>query len=187
MEGTAAILAASVPQRLVNGIHGPPTAGEMITQLEPNDVLMGRGAPVANYAGNVLFQQLVSTRKFEYSKAGQHAAKQVIARQVYAKICQRGGRFLSKLAPVTVSVTKTTVHNHWYVADKQVALEKVKQALRNKHDFVEPPSAASAFVVAQMVADTQRLERGLLGETVRAAELDGAAANNVTPSGSFLR
>jgi hypothetical protein len=94
----------------------------------------------------------VSARKLEYGSAGRHVAKQIIARQVYDEIGRRKGRFLPKLAPGTV--TNTTHHGkHCYVADELVALEKVKQALRDKHDFVEPPTAgATAIVVEPMVA-----------------------------------
>jgi hypothetical protein len=186
MESNACLAAA---ERLVSA-RGQWVA--VVTQLEPNDVLMGRGAPVANYAGNVLFRQLVSTRKLDYGMAGRHAAKQVIARQVYAEIGKREGRFLSKLAPGTV--TKTTAHNHWYVANEEVALEKVKQALRGKHDFVEPPTAAAAAIVIAPVVvaytDAPRLGPGLVvgGQAVvRAADLRSAVATAVTPPGSFLQ
>jgi hypothetical protein len=45
-----------------------------ITSTGRNDVLMGRGAPMIQYEGNVLFRDLVSTRKEEYMGNGHGTA-----------------------------------------------------------------------------------------------------------------
>lgn len=88
-----------MPSSQINnlGVVGQGGAPQYVTELNPNDILLGRGAPVINYEGNVRFRELVSTRKTEYVGTGRHQVKDEIARQIVAEIRNRKGRFLQKI------------------------------------------------------------------------------------------
>jgi hypothetical protein len=111
------------------GINTP-----FVTALNPDDVLLGRGAPIINYEGNVRFRELVQTHKADYIGTGRHQTKDVIARQIVAEIGNRNGRFLRRIASSEqaqiLGVPDGTTA--WLVAHETVAIEKVKQALRDK-------------------------------------------------------
>jgi hypothetical protein len=104
------------------------------TSTGPNDVLLGRGAPIINYEGNVRFRELVSTRKAEYMSTGRHNVKCKIAEQVIDEIHRRNGKFLRKLGTKqerqVLGIAEGT--KAWVVANSAVIREKVKQALRDK-------------------------------------------------------
>ena len=106
----------------------------VITQLTLNDILMGRGAPIINYEGNVRFRALVSTRKKEYNSTGRHQIKDEIARQIVLEVKRRNGRFLRKLDSSEELRLNgiPEAEPAWIIADEEVILEKVKQALRDK-------------------------------------------------------
>lgn len=105
-----------------------------VTELQPNDVLMGRGAPIINYEGNVRFRDLVRTRKADYIHTTRHQVKDEIARSVLQEIHRRDGHFLRRIDSETelrqFGITEAT--KAWMVVHNDVALEKVKQALRDK-------------------------------------------------------
>jgi hypothetical protein len=129
-----------------------------VTVPGPNDILLGRGAPIINYEGNIRFRALVSTRKLEYVGSGRHQVKDGIAKSIIDEIQRRKGRFLRRVDPAKANVAsadasgsdceptgsdeekantagqKTNfISNKLYqVAEYDVAIEKVKQALRDK-------------------------------------------------------
>jgi hypothetical protein len=106
-----------------------------VTELHPNDILMGRGAPIINYEGNVRFRELVRTRKVDYVNTTRHQVKDEIARCILQEIKRRDGHFLRRidsegeLRRLGISEEATKA---WIIVDNDVALEKVKQALRDK-------------------------------------------------------
>jgi hypothetical protein len=108
--------------------------GPFITVVRPNDVILGRGAPASTYQGNVRFRALISERQEEYSRAERRQIKDKIAREILREIDRRRGRFLRKIESsqeerrlgVPAGVTA------WVEADEDVALEKIKQALRHR-------------------------------------------------------
>ena len=106
----------------------------VITKLTQNDILFGRGAPIINYEGNVRFRALVSTRKKEYNSTGRHQIKDEIARQIVMEVKRRNGRFLRKLESDDEARQLGTTEGEpaWTIAEEDVILEKVKQALRDK-------------------------------------------------------
>lgn len=124
-----------------------------VTNLTPNDILLGRGAPIINYEGNVRFRDLVRTRKKEYVGTGRHQIKDDIARQIIEEIIRRKGRFLRKVNPHQEDVSRLHLNGKekvWRVAEEDVAIEKVKQALRDKEP-VKPsqsPPLADAGLIA---------------------------------------
>jgi hypothetical protein len=116
----------------------PPPARELITRIGPHDVLMGRGAPSAYYQGNVRFRELVRSRKREYQSCKYHRHKQAIALDIYQAVASHGGRFLLKAETVLDRATLPNADTNgvqapalWVQASHHVALEKIKQALRD--------------------------------------------------------
>jgi hypothetical protein len=107
---------------------------QYFTSTGPNDVLLGRGAPIINYEGNVRFRELVSTRKAEYMSTGRHNVKCKIAEQVIDEIHRRNGKFLrtvgTKHEQLELGIAEGT--KAWAIANSAVVREKVKQALRDK-------------------------------------------------------
>jgi hypothetical protein len=106
----------------------------VVTELKPDDVLFGRGAPNIFYIGNLRFRDIVSQRKAEFMGTGRHHVKQEIAQQVFRQIEQSNGRFLRKIK--TKDEARKLGHPEgtagWVVVDKEAAMRKVKQALREE-------------------------------------------------------
>ena len=69
----------------------------VVLELHPEDVLLGRGAQMFSYPGNLRFRDLVTAKKLEYSSSSRHHVKQKIARDIVDEIGRRNGRFLRKL------------------------------------------------------------------------------------------
>lgn len=112
----------------------------IITHLTTNDILMGRGAPLTYYEGNIKFRELVRPRKAEYVSSKNQHKKQQIAMQLYVDVERRGGRFLQKVSPADAALLGAPMGgNAWYMVSQNVALEKIKQALREKTVSDESP------------------------------------------------
>lgn len=115
---------------------------------------MGRGAPIASYSGNVAFRALLHQRKSDYASTRSRRAKQAIAKEVYAEMEQRNGRFLQRL-PLTKkeSLSSEAGPQVWHVIDQRVALQKIQQTLRKKVKPVtsspqeSPPMLLPALIV----------------------------------------
>ena len=106
--------------------HGP-----IITCLNDNDVLLGRGKGASKFIGNTRFRDLVNTRKEEYSALTANIDKAVIAYEVYYEVQSRGGRFL-KLIRAPQPGKSIVKHGVWNEANEEAAIEKCKQSLRQK-------------------------------------------------------
>jgi hypothetical protein len=107
----------------------------VVTELERNDVLLGRGAASINYVGNVLFREIVRERRDEYLSTARRQTKDDIARQIIDVVSSRNGRFLRKIVDVgekrTLGIPEHVV-NAYVIVGKEKKLEKVKQSLRDK-------------------------------------------------------
>ena len=165
-------------------------SSKYITELGPDDVLLGRGAPIINYVGNVKFRSLVRSRKNDYITSGRHKIKDKVAKSIMKEIQRRGGRFLKRVetskkggsAAHSICRNKHQTTNSssddggtssqapaqhpqdvkvYQIADYEIALEKVKQALRDKdteqqqHQQQTPPYEAST---AATTVSQHRLE-----------------------------
>ena len=84
-------------------------------KLKRDDVLLGRGAALAQFEGNLRFRDLVDERKDEYTRTSMRKEKKRIAKEIYDLVTSRGGRFLKQ------DGSEATV---------DTAIEKCKQALR---------------------------------------------------------
>lgn len=106
----------------------------VITEPHPIDVIMGRGAPSTDHAGNVFFRELVKERRSDYVNAKRRKDKQVIANEIINAARQRGSRFLERVETFRRTnkeglTTKVTI---WQpVNDQKTLLVKVKQLMRD--------------------------------------------------------
>jgi hypothetical protein len=173
----------------ISAIAAPNSAPQYVTKLNPNDILLGRGAPVINYQGNIRFRELVNTRKAEYISSGRHQVKDEIARQIIEEIGNRQGRFLHKIESITETQQRISVGTRvWQVAAEDVAIEKVKQALRDKDPLKlrsdDPIQSASNVARAAGESDrgSHNLQGSLQAGTATMHLLD-AANNSLTASG----
>jgi hypothetical protein len=108
------------------------------TQVTMNDVLLGRGAFVDRFQGNVKFRSLIRQYKDAYRAALHHSGKAAMAQQIVNAVHAYQGRFLRKLELSNSSSTDGGAEASgakqspaWEIVDNSVALEKVKQALRD--------------------------------------------------------
>jgi hypothetical protein len=108
------------------------------TDVTINDVLLGRGASADRFEGNIKFRSLVRQHKDAYRAATHHHDKAATAQQIVNAVTAYQGRFLRKLEPFSVEqrageapLRSTHEAPVWEVVNNAVALEKVKQALRD--------------------------------------------------------
>lgn len=97
----------------------PPTADEVITTVQPDDVLCGRGGETNHHPGNVQYRGLVKKYQRLYLKA-KRRDKPKIARLIVDTVRRRSGRFLKK----------DPVGGVWKDVGNNKAREKTSQALR---------------------------------------------------------
>jgi len=104
----------------------------MITELNRNDVLLGRGTGPNTYIGNKRFRHYVDTRKQEYSCGTiTTEAKAKIAQEVVDHVHELGGRFVRQVKKGR-KVGNLLINGRWVEETKSIALGKAKQALREK-------------------------------------------------------
>jgi hypothetical protein len=106
----------------------------IVTELNQNDVLLGRGEPSIINEGNIRFRKLIQSRKVEYLDTPKTKTKDLIARQVVQAISIKEGRFLHRMIQSPgegepIGVPKGV--KAWVRAHERTVLQKVKHALRN--------------------------------------------------------
>ena len=106
----------------------------LITELNDNDVLLGRGSRSNQFIGNQQFRRLIEMRRVEYNWAHKNKEKNKIARELFAQIKLLGGRFL-KLVESDTSADDPAEEEVWYEVEESVALEKCKQSLREQREI----------------------------------------------------
>jgi hypothetical protein len=117
-----------------------PTDMEAVGALNPYDVLMGKGNEIPHYIGNQRYRDLVETRKQEYNANRKHKRKTAIASELVDHIQSLGGRFLRREEDSN-SANSAIEDGRWRIVPRSVALEKVKQSLRQrKKDKKREPS-----------------------------------------------
>lgn len=121
-------------KRGYNAASGSDRTVAFITELNENDVLMGRGSPSTEYSGNLRFRQLVRERRAEYLKAVRRRDKHQIAESIIETVHKRGGRFLQRITTLEdaekLRVPPKT--QAWRVIPTSSALFiKVKQLMRD--------------------------------------------------------
>lgn len=128
----------------------PPNMILSTADLNPFDVLSGRGSQVNQYKGNIHFRSLVRDRKEDYSSTTRRHMKDLIARQIFQEVSAKQGRFLKKL-------DNSDPDGNWIVIDDEVAIEKVKQTLRDqeKNESHDVADAAGADPIQASLATVQ--------------------------------
>ena len=94
-----------------------------------------RGASMSRWPGNVQFRKLLSKRTEEYISTSCRAQKHRIAIEIIETIRSRmNGRFLIR-ASATGDESMVTESNPgpWILAEESIIVDKVKQAIREKH------------------------------------------------------
>lgn len=113
-----------------------------VIELNANDVLLGRGATSDKNEGNIRFRDFIRQRKSEYVSARCHQIKHAISNEIVDTIRMKGGRFLRRLDnPIEAEMLIVPKGVKAYaIADKDVVLLKVKQALRDNQFRKETPN-----------------------------------------------
>mmetsp|Transcript_18655 Transcript_18655/g.33762 ORF Transcript_18655/g.33762 Transcript_18655/m.33762 type:complete len:350 (-) Transcript_18655:107-1156(-) len=106
----------------------------IISVLNDNDVLLGRGRGSTNHIGNERFRALTRLRKEEYKLCDNNGQKTTIAYEIFHEVVDnRGGRFLQLVddgnPPRDILET-----GRWRSVSFKASIEKCKQALREKDD-----------------------------------------------------
>jgi hypothetical protein len=107
-----------------------PRCTNLITELNDNDVLLGRGTGSNDFTGNQRYRGLVAEYKERYNTAPKNEDKNRIARELFEEVLRLGGRFL-KLVETETPVKNVVDNGVWYEVEESKALEKCKQALRD--------------------------------------------------------
>lgn len=135
-------------------MSSPPTeeeeAGTLVMERNRFDVMLGRGKQNAGRPGNAYFRECVLRNSGDYKGCGTMARKDIIARQIVAHIHSKGGRFLRS----TTAATKQQAGGvmgvpTWEVVSDDVALGKVKQAMR---DAVAQEKREQPMVLTRKIA-----------------------------------
>lgn len=111
------------------------SSSDLITKLNDDDVLFGRGSGPNDHEGNIRFRALVSERKNEYLATNNRQAKAKIARQIVNEVLSKNGRFLKKAEAAEAirgGIPKGV--DAWVLVDDKVTMEKAKQALRQNRE-----------------------------------------------------
>lgn len=133
---------------------------ELITALNPNDVLHGRGTGFNEYEGNIRFRAIVEEHKQEYIRCGKRDEKKKIATRVFDRISQSGGRFLRRTNRKLYR-ERVVKEGAWIEVKKEVALEKCKQALRQHHEQTSNEAAGGSDTLKSESVDPSRGQRPL--------------------------
>merc|ERR1712166_728289 len=100
-------------------------------EINPNDVLCGRGGLTNSHVGNQSFRCVVAEYQLEYLTA-RKSEKKGIAQRIVARIKENCGQFLQRSAN----------SDNWSISSDKRAVEKTSQALREgldvKHKTVRP-------------------------------------------------
>lgn len=143
---------------------GNDVTGFRKSTLRPHDVLFGRGSGSFYYEGNIRFRAIILKYKNSYNGTKVRQEKADIADLIVDKIEKSGGRFLEKKEG----------DDAWVQVYRRVALEKTKQALRQKKD---PVSSEKLL----MMSDKALTENTDCSFTPSTANVDNANACPALP------
>jgi hypothetical protein len=104
--------------------------GKFVTELNDNDVLLGRGTGPNNNQGNVKFRVAVERLRLPYTSTSSRKMKNRIVRKTIHAVKAKNGRFLNKLRKGHIKKLGLPDKATYEVASDGVAVEKAKQALR---------------------------------------------------------
>mmetsp|Transcript_28129 Transcript_28129/g.78901 ORF Transcript_28129/g.78901 Transcript_28129/m.78901 type:complete len:802 (-) Transcript_28129:75-2480(-) len=94
-----------------------PSSSFLITEVNSNDVLFGRGSRSNVHPGNIYFRKLVSDKLKEYTKStNSRRDKTQISRSIIATIHRHGGRFLREVAVKEAAPSSDVAANNMLVS-----------------------------------------------------------------------
>eukprot|EP00980_Cylindrotheca_fusiformis_P023481 scaffold10507_cov128-Cylindrotheca_fusiformis.AAC.14 len=103
----------------------------------PLDVVGGRGGVSNNHRGNQRYWKRILAERPKYKSLGKkdNNTKTAIAQSIMDFVTDTGGRFLQKHE-----------NGRWIILPKKIVIDKIKQALRDKHvpDYAREDSSAAA-------------------------------------------
>lgn len=109
-------------------ISGNPSDTSYIWDVQPNDILCGRGVKTDTIPGNQAFRDLISRKQVEYLACARNQ-KPVIATDIMETIRSREGRFLQRVKVPSYNGSRERLA--WKEIGEKRVYEKVCQALRD--------------------------------------------------------
>jgi hypothetical protein len=114
----------------------------LVSDLSPNDVLLGRGTGPNEHEGNIRFREQVHALRQEYQIAKGRGAKTEIARSTVKMIKKKKGRFLrklnkSELRNIRGAWGKGIEDVYLVVTDDETLVLKTKQTFRHQTEKIE--------------------------------------------------
>ncbi|KAI2513626.1 hypothetical protein MHU86_766 [Fragilaria crotonensis] len=99
-----------------------PSGGEAwaMTNIQPTDIMLGRGPTCYNNAGNIMFRNLIKENVIYYRNQTRRSEKAALVKLVVSKLKAKGCRFLYRASPGV-----------WVEASTQIAEKKVGHGLRD--------------------------------------------------------
>ena len=110
---------------------------EIVYDVGPFDVLMGRGASTTENPGNAHLRQMVVERHSEYIKTDLHREKHRVALGIVRDLEARGGRFLRKVEPI------------WDKSNHAICEPTTARQLDGEDSQVSPQSTAWSVVTCE--------------------------------------
>lgn len=132
---------------------------EFVTQVNPNDVLSGRGSGSNDNEGNIKFREMVAQRKNEYISTRNREAKANIAQEIVNTVLHAQGRFLKKIEGSDLKNMRFPRNTELYqIVDPETAMEKTKQALRQNREKREGEDKPVIKIVSKVPQETKNFE-----------------------------
>ena len=133
---------------------GIASSSDCVIEVRDHDVLFGRGKAVHMSPGNVCYRELVAERAHEYEANGCTDFRRSLALDIIGKVHSSNGRFLKKAYKPAASKESINTGDQvtaeravWQTVELEVAVTKVKQALRDS-------AALKPSIMAPACADT---------------------------------
>ncbi|CAB9515421.1 Nitrilase family, member 2 [Seminavis robusta] len=108
--------------------HHVPDIEPFGTDIEPTDVLCGRGKTSFNHVGNRRFRDLIAASTDKYNSAKSRLEKSMVVHAIVEQVKKVKGRFLKQ----------DRYTGRWYELDERQAKEKVGHAIRDATSTMHP-------------------------------------------------
>jgi len=148
----------------------PTSRGD--SEINPNDVLCGRGGLTNSHVGNKRYRYVVAEYQQEYLKARKNEKKD-IARRIVARIKENGGRFLKRSADSIV----------WSEVTEKKAVEKTSQALREgldvRHKTLRPEKLIHRQDTNSTITNPKKRAKLVEGMVMESPKINGIAGEDI--------
>jgi hypothetical protein len=148
-----------------------PETSEIIVQVRPNDVLLGRGGETNHHVGNIQYRQLVKICQPAYLEAKRRDKPKIAERIVHA-VRMLSGRFLKKDSDAS----------SWRDVGNSRAREKTSQALREG-----APELRSGLPIAPTISGEAPQIKACFDQVSKGEMVtDASVRDGISSSSSFL-